>query len=996
MAASSYGSSFVTEARDHIAAFTAALLELERPTSDTAALVEELFRRIHSVKGGAGLTGFASVQQVAKAMESALDEVRQGRASKSPQLTDRLLQGTDRILELLDQADTSKDADVSATLQAFSAPEATDESAQTLVIDASPSDTSASAEPVIIEAAADLTAQAEIAETNQAATADEFPFSDDLLRTRPGGADHVYGVKFDFDAGFKLFGVDPLEATARLDRVGSVLRAQLDPPPATPERAMPAGAVWYRAIVASPLSPDEFVARLDLPFARTIELRHVRGGNDKPSAAASAESPKPAAAPASKPRSTTLRVSVPLIDQMMALAGELVLVRNQAKRGGDIAGMKLRDVVRRLDSVTNELQGVALRMRMQPVANLFDTFPRLVRDLARQLGKQIELKITGSEVELDKTILEQLTDPLTHLVRNSCDHGVEPPDARIAAGKSGQGTIHLSASQQRGQIVISIADDGKGIDLARVRAKAVERGMKKSEELNRMDDREIQQLILLPGFSTAQQVTDVSGRGVGMDVVKTNIDQLGGSLEIDSRPGEGTTFTLRLPLTLAILPGLLIASGDRTFALPQRDVEEILSVRRGEKRIRIEQTSSQEFVRVREQLIPLVRLRDVLDSAVPIGESVRAKLAHEASLREQLPHTHVVVMKYGSGRFAMAVDVVMDTEEIVAKPMHPLLKPLGIYSGVTILGDGRVALILSAEGIGRHAGITQKQAISALAPPKAFDPEDGDEMQDLLLLRYGPGELLAVPVMMVKRVLQIRVDQIRPMGNHELLDIDGVPTRLLRPDQWLELSPAAPQKQMFVIIPRNCPAPVGLLVSEVVDSRSMMVRLETRALRADGILGTAMIGQQMALFLDLPRLIDRFLQQSSSTPMLAAVDKRQVLVVDDTQFFRQIVKTYLEQVGFDVRIARNGEEGWRMIQEHPELDLVVSDLEMPVMDGWTLARTVRGSGRSELRMMSLSTLAGEDQERASRDAGFDLHEVKLDRDHFLRAVQQLLTTEVTP
>ncbi len=312
----------------------------------------------------------------------------------------------------------------------------------------------------------------------------------------------------------------------------------------------------------------------------------------------------------------------------MTLAGELVLVRNQALRS-PYADSGLRPIVQRLDAVTGELQEVVLRTRMQPVGNLFGRFSRMVRDLAKQLGKEIDLGLSGAEVELDKTILESMSDPLTHLVRNCCDHGIELPAERERAGKSPSGRVALSARHLGGQIFIEVRDDGRGLDPDKIRRKALQQGLRSKEELARLGSRDVLALILLPGFSTAAEVTDLSGRGVGMDVVKTNLDRLGGVLEIESEPGRGTAFTLRLPLTLAIIPCLIVAVGGERYALPQKDLEELVCLHPGHSRSRVEHTFDQEVVRRRDRLLPLVRLEEVLRRPKPFTAATRAEILRQ-------------------------------------------------------------------------------------------------------------------------------------------------------------------------------------------------------------------------------------------------------------------------------------------------------------------------------------------------------------------------------
>jgi two-component system chemotaxis sensor kinase CheA len=398
-------------------------------------------------------------------------------------------------------------------------------------------------------------------------------------------------------------------------------------------------------------------------------------------------------------RVNTLRINVALLDRLMNLAGELVLVRNQAVRVADPADAQLRQVVQRLNAVTSGVQQAVMLTRMQPVSNLFGKFPRLVRDLAKQLGKQIELTTRGTEVELDKAILESLSDPLTHLIRNCCDHGIETPAERVAAGKPPQGHVLLHAHHEGGQIRIEVRDDGRGIDPDRVRRKALGQGLKTAAELAAMSTAELQALVLLPGFSTAEQVTEVSGRGVGMDVVKTNVEHVGGSLQIESSPGGGTSVHLRLPLTLAIIPCLIVTAGGQRYAIPQKDLEELVCLE-GDKAGKVETANDQEVYRLRNRLLPLVRLSELLARPRPFDAAARAEILHRPRPANAL--VSFAVVKVGGERFGLVIDGFLNTEEIVVKPMHPVLKPLRIFSGATIMGDGRVALILDTGSLVRR------------------------------------------------------------------------------------------------------------------------------------------------------------------------------------------------------------------------------------------------------------------------------------------------------
>ncbi len=802
----------------------------------------------------------------------------------------------------------------------------------------------------------------------------------------------------------RRYGLSPLAVIRRVQAAGVLLDARLDVAGADLAAGPPAGPVWYHAVVSSALAPNAFRLAVDLPEAEVVVLESTPEPAPRSVVvAAAADSPAPPARPpGSADAAESIRIPVGLVDRLMTLAGELVLVRNQALRSPHAADAGLRPIVQRLDAVTGELQEVVLRTRMQPVGNLFGRFTRMVRDLARQLGKQIELELSGAEVELDKTILEAMSDPLTHLVRNCCDHGLEPPAERERAGKPTAGRVSLAARHLGGQIYIEVRDDGRGIDPDRVRRKALQQGLRTKEELARLGARDVLALILLPGFSTAAEVTDLSGRGVGMDVVKTNLDRLGGVLEIESEHGRGTAFTLRLPLTLAIIPCLIVAVGEQRYALPQKDLEELVCLYPGGSRTKVEYTFDQEVVRRRDRLLPLVRLADVLARPQPFDAAARAEI-----LRKQRGQKsdgvspallYFAVVKVGSRRFGLVVDDILTTEEIVVKPMHAAVKPLACFSGATILGDGRVALILSADGVARHAGVRFEPTEDAA--PDAVVADRPPEAQAVLLFRGGPREQFAAPLALIRRVERVRMDHVERVGDREFLTVDGVPTAVLRLDRLLPVSAGADRPEMFLLLPKHARRPIGLLLSEVIDSDALPVELHRDSWRADGLLGSAVVRGQLTQFLDVPRLAEmgeasgrREPAGSSHQPAHAGrspTARPRVLLVEDTQFFREVVRGYLEAAGYEVETAVHGADGLGKL-DAGRFDLAVSDLEMPVMDGFEFARAVRRRpDGAVLPLLALTTLDSEADRARALACGFDRHEAKLQRDRFLAAAEALV------
>jgi two-component system chemotaxis sensor kinase CheA len=965
---------FVSEAKEHLANVGDDLLGLEQRQDDaTRYRIDRLFRAVHSVKGGAGFFGCRSIEELAHAMESVLEDARARETAPPAPVIDALLAGADRIQALLDDVERSNDADVSDLVIRLRG--------------AAPPDGGR-----VAPAAALLPA------VRPADSPAGWEMAEPAFAERPAGDAYLYGLKIDLAACFHQQGRGPAVVLRRIEQAGTLLNAALDVPAGNLEDGLPTGPLVYRALVSSPAPPHEFARALGLAAAEITVLEPAAApARDAPAPAASPVPVAEPAAPAEGPRpraetSNTLRIPVGLVDRLMTLAGELVLVRNQAVRAIDPRNTALRPLVQRLDAVTSELQDAVLRTRMQPVGNLFGKFPRMVRDLAKQLGKEIDLEISGTEVELDKTILESLSDPLTHLIRNCCDHGIEPPADRARAGKPGQGQITLRARHLGGQIFLEVRDDGRGLDPDAIHRKALERALRTPAELARLGEKDLFSLILMPGFSTAAAVTDLSGRGVGMDVVKTNLDRLGGVLEIDSTPGRGTAFTLRLPLTLAIIPCLLVTAGGARYAVPQKDLEELVCLHPGRGRPRIEYAFDQEVMRLRDRLLPLVRLTEVFERPRPFTAATReeivAKYRGGGAAGNGAAPVFLAVVKVGAQRFGLVVEEVLRTEEIVVKPMHQAMKPLACFAGATILGDGRVALILSVEGIARHAGVAFEIGAEHAQPDRGETV--GVETQSVLLFQYGPQEQFALPLPLIRRIVLVQMDRVERVGDREFLTVDGVPTRVLRLDRFLSVSAAADRPTMFLLLPRTGRRPFGVLLSAVLDTVTQPLELAPDAGRGEGLLGSALVHDRLTLFLDIYRLADRLDPPEPRDALPAPAGPARVLVVEDTQFFREVVKGYLEAAGYEVTTAEHGGDALARLDEQA-FDLVVSDIEMPVMDGWAFARAVRQRpGGAALPLLALTTLARDEDRGRSAAAGFDRHEVKLERERFLVAVAALL------
>ncbi len=726
---------------------------------------------------------------------------------------------------------------------------------------------------------------------------------------------------------------------------------------------------------------------------------------------------KPSAAPAESSKTdNNIRVAVAVLDRLMNLAGELVLSRNQLLQVLEQHESRmLESVGARIDQVTSELQDTIMQTRMQPVGNVFNRFTRVVRDLSNTLGKQIQLNIEGQEVELDKTIIEAIGDPLTHLIRNSVDHGIEKPEVRTANRKPAQGTVHLRAFHEDGKVNISIEDDGAGIDARKLRRKAVEKGLLTQEKVDAMSDAEALKLIFLPGFSTAEQITSVSGRGVGMDVVRTNIEKLGGSIDIETDVGRGTTITVRLPLTLAIIPSLIVRSCGQRFAIPQINISELVRIRVGDEAKRIERLRDAEVLRLRGVLLPLVRL----SSVVKPDDSTATGAAGESA--------NILVVEGGGLKFGLIVDGLHDSEEIVVKPLGRHMKDIGFLAGATVLGDGGIALILDITGLAVH---TELGVGEPAAKHTKNETEDRvSETISTLIFTNHPSEQFAIPMSSIARIERVRIEQIDSVGGQEVLQYRGGTLTLLSLEKCIAARQRDEQARVFVVVFHAGEREIGLILPEVCDILECSSNLDTRTFIEPGVLGSLVINGRATRFLDTYELARRAHPEwFGATPAVAAAPAAGpawsgpvvaaphqpamlanavhsptsqaapkvtpvVLLAEDSTFFRNKVKSFIEQIGAEVVTAEDGQIAWNILcSERHQFAGVVTDIEMPNMNGFELCEQIRGDLRfRHLPVIALTSLASDEHVTRGTQIGINEYLIKLDRDKLVLAVTSILS-----
>lgn len=675
----------------------------------------------------------------------------------------------------------------------------------------------------------------------------------------------------------------------------------------------------------------------------------------------------------------SVRVNVQILNDLLNMASEMVLGRNQLLRTLEnykktIPG--LAPILQNVDRLTSGMQEKVMQTRMQPVANVFSKFPRMIRDLSRTLHKEIELTIEGSDVELDKSMIEALGDPMAHLVRNAADHGLESPEEREAAGKSRIGNILLKAYHEGGFVNIDVSDDGGGLDVEKIKRKAIENSLATRPEIEAMSEQDVFKLIFRPGFSTAEEVTDLSGRGVGMDVVRTNVEKLGGSIEIYSSAGKGTTFRLVLPLTLAIIQSLIVETAGQTFAFPQVNMKEIVRIKTDSNKI--ERINGTDVLRLRGKLLPVISL----SKALKTGENTAA----------ESEETIIVVIKVGAARFGIAVRSILESEETLVKPLPQALKCCACYSGVTILGDGKTAMILDPEGIIKAvkmkniAKFTEEESAAAGA-----SAESGMAQQDLLLFQCSGNETFALDMSLVARVEAISQQQIDKVGSREFFQYRGDTLRIIRPEDFLPVNRGEmPADKMYVIIPKLVSHPMGILARRIVDNVKTVVRLNSGDLKSKGLLGSMLHNGKIVLLLQLYELFELADPSHYSSQGKRAGGSYHLLLVEDTPFFQKVIREYFEEAGYGVTVAPNGKAALECL-ECGRFDAVVSDINMPVMNGLELVRRIRDDASlAEMPVVALTSLTGEKNEEAGLNSGFDCYECKLDREHLLSTMQSIL------
>ena len=1052
---------YIEESLDHLADIESDLLTIEEGGANIDIdLVNNVFRAAHSIKGGAGFMGLTTIKDLAHHLENVLGMIRNRELIPDSQKISTLLKGFDKLESLLNNIQTSNDVDISAHVQAL-------ENISNASAPAQESGPEEVQEAPHTETLADITLQ-------DGRTFQQVPLR--TIETCQAEGKNLFLVEYDLISDLQQQSKKPMEVLNNLSKTGTVIESRIDSGSAgmLSDAGSP-GKIPFQILFASIIEhdmaetlfgvanrcihiiTDDMISsaagnsgEIPPPLPQPVETvkavpQPVEAAQPAPVAAIAKQQDKPAVqeAPVAKPQEkelaiggkpqTSLRVNVGLLDTLMNLAGELVLSRNQLLQGVNSSNAKATELSsQRIDMITSELQEAIMRTRMQPIANILNKFTRVVRDLSHQLGKSIELEIEGKDVELDKTILESINDPLTHLVRNSVDHGIEMPMEREQMGKKDTGKIILKAFHDAGQVNLVISDDGRGLDPAKISSSVIEKGLISESQVAEMSDKQKIELIFLPGFSTAKEVTDVSGRGVGMDVVVTNIEALGGIIELDSTPGQGTDIQIKLPLTLAIIPSQITSVGNERYAVPQVNLNELLRIPASQIKKRIEKVGDADVVRLRGELLPLLNLADMLGIQrtfvnpetgekhenrrnrlsdrrskvhMPEKSSDSGDQTEDETQRNQSDRRYhsssainIAVVSAGAFKYGLVVDQLHDSEEIVVKPVGRHLKKCTAYAGATIMGDGKVALILDISNLAQMAELSAVAEASQNAA-KAAKEEEAARADKVALLTFKNNEKehFAAPLSIVERIERIKAADIEQIGGRKVVQYRGGSLPLYELSQVANVEPLPERDQQEVIVFKVKDRELGLMVTPPVDAQEVVLNVDSSTLKQPAISGSMIINNHTTLLVEIFELVktlnpEWFEAEAQAAATMAEDGGKIILFAEDSAFFRNQVKKFMEEDGFKVIEAEDGLIAWELLKERAEeIDLVVTDLEMPNMDGFEFTKRIKSDpAYSHLSVIALTSLASEAHIEKGKSVGIDEYEIKLDRERLMAVVRQYM------
>jgi len=1001
---------FFEETRELLAKLEQNLLLLEQDETNDYTLIDEIFRTVHSIKGGADYLGLSNLKDLAHAMEDALDLFRKNILDLTRDAITTFLVASDCIKEMLNSPDSMSTIDISQLLMDIGSLSKHDNSPDNedklgdqcirLGIPSRPTLFTKTQENVraLLSGNFKLYIFSITDITNQYSISDFESFLTELLSLGYFvDSNHTHGENKSDSKQEDLDNTVNILFRSVLSRTALLQYLNVDPKLIYEVKGLDEFHIdtQNKTQSISGKDPNFSMSRKDNTRDHTSN-GIVKDNNIDP--ITYNELPKEflsipgTSAGENEDKKQTgnqsVRVNVDILDKLMNLVGELVLTRNQLNQNVDLndhIGTAL--TAQRLDIVTTELQESVMATRMQPLGNVLTKFHRVIRDMSNQLHKSLNLVLEGEDVELDKTIIENISDPLTHLVRNAIDHGIERPDERRRKNKPEVATLSITAKQEAAHVVIEIKDDGRGIDIEKVKAKAIKKGILDETKIGEISDKELLKIIFTPGFTTAESVTDISGRGVGLDVVFTNISKLGGLVDVESVENAGTTFKVSLPLTLAIVPSLLVSSQGETFAIPQINLVELVRVPQNQSSSRIETLGDSTVIRLRDKLLPIVWIDKVLNL--------------ETKNNSQDGSTNIAVVSSGEYCYGIVVDYFTDSEEIVVKPLGKHLQGCQVYASATILGDGNAALILDINGIAQALNIPNLTDLNT----EAGTGVDKDALyekalnyigqeQSLLVVENANGDCFGIELAYVNRIERILHRSIETFDHKNIIKYRGGVLRIFDLNEATESNEdCTPDNYVYLVVFYMMGTEVAIMVSNIVDIVDNWTQVDSTAVSAAGVKGSTIIMDRITMLLDLfelVKVIDPALKLdesskhtiNSNTLSQSKNDKATVLVVEDSVFFQDKLDVLLKDMNLNVMMAADGQAGWDMLNDHADnIDLVLMDIEMPKLTGLELSRLIRSDGRfADLPIVMLTSLAKQADVEEGKKAGANEYLIKMDQE----------------
>ncbi len=1020
-------SEFVSESLQSLQAIEQDLLALETDGGSDRELVNRVFRAVHSIKGAGSYLGLETLVRLSHLAEALLEQLRSGTREASAEVTDAILAAVDGLVVMLNSPDLGASHDCSAALQKLNAVMGENKGAGG---SPSSSGTAISAEVY----------QEELEKAAQAYSGKGYAF---LIETDLAALHEAIDVKEG--------------VTTALSSIGKILFSNL--PLQTIDTTMSGNCRIYletvleQAILCGHFEiPEKCVRVLDMQgikkrsgdqeaqtrdatskvqsdnanSARVLEAPKAhQASTATPSSTVSeksAEQTKPPAASSSSKASDasqgsakgnaeqTMRVPVHILHDLLEWTGTMVMARNQLMNEFNFSNST---AFRTLSQAITGVHETVIETRMQTTGTLFERYRRIVRDLSRQLGKEVALHIEGGDLELDRTILESFSDPLTHLIRNSMDHALEEPAEREKVGKNRQGNIFLRSYIHSGEIILEVEDDGRGISAERVCSKAISKGVITQEVADRLSEREKIMLIFQPGFSTKDEATDVSGRGVGMDVVRNNIEAVGGSIDVQTKLGSGTTFSAILPLAKALVSSsltkaLIIELQQERFAIPETAVSEIIRLDENAMR-NVLQVDGESTYQLRDKLVALVDLRQALEMPESLGEDAKTNSGNsvrKSSEKEEnkqgisgTDNSCLIVLQYRKNLFGAIVDNVVGIQEIIVRSSPKLLQNCTVYSGHTVLGNGLVSLILDINGLVHKLSLKFVDSSGQESSSNGAAIADGTKKvgqkiasQKMVVFSYADNEYFAIPLELVAIIDRISIDSLRTVGSREYCQKKQETISVMRLDSFLPISKFnSERKDCCLIRPAAVSYPIGILTGPDVSVIEVDDGFESRIDDAKGIVGTFLYNDKLVMLLDIfcvfeQHAPDKIKVNDSKT------SHAKILVAEDSLFFRKLISQYIQREEWQVEIVNDGLEAWERLQQEPgRFNLVISDINMPRMDGFQLAVKIREDKRFDaMPLVALTTLSDQHFRDKGLSLGFDRYVVKIDKNQVRSTVAECL------